>query len=220
MSKIEKLDQQYQRLISDLEVKPHFFNPIYLSDLPLWNNFLDTFSLNKKAKTLELGCGPWSSFSVMEKISFTGLELSKVACDYAHEVKIIHGDVLDLGTIFKEDELFDLIIDSHLFHNLDNLNDIESALSLSLKKLEQGGLLIGELPVAHNHYIHNCEKIVLTSREWEELLLKKATLHDAYLGYFTISLGDKMILDSDGLDGSREALPSDADVLRYIIVKN
>lgn len=215
MTKKESLDAQYEYIINELEGRFSAYDFRYLNNLPVWENFKSRFSSTNMAKILELGCGPKTDFKTLDWVEYHGLELSSKAVLLANCDSIIHGNALYIDNYFQDK--FDLIIDSHLLHNLPSQEDVKVVLKKSLCQLKEGGMLIGELPVANSHFKNTTSKIVHSSLEWENLFIEVTKEYDCYIGYFTMAWNLKMIVDDSGED--RDPLSSDPDVLRYILIK-
>ncbi|MCP4912864.1 MAG: class I SAM-dependent methyltransferase [Oligoflexia bacterium] len=213
MNKNEELNQQYQRIISKLGSDLPSFSIDFLLDLPVGRSFVEKFNTENQAQCLELGVGTRSSLVDLDWLSLTGLDLSSVALENANFSSKIEADFLH----YNDSKSYDLIIDSHLFHTFDNLEDITLGLNKSLGMLKAGGMIIGEFPVSHHSLINNSQKVVLPALEWEKLLIECSKNNNSFIGYFTIVWGLKMILDDSG--ENRDPQNSDPDVLRYILIK-
>lgn len=213
MNKNFELNQQYSRIISKLGPDLPAFSIDYLLELPIGKSFVEKFNSENTAKCLEIGVGTRSSLVDLDWVSLTGLDLSSVALENANFDSRIEADFL----VYKDENLYDLIIDSHLFHTFDDIGDIRKGINKSLSMLKTGGILTGELPVSHHDLINNSEKIVLSSLEWEKLLIECSKENNSFIGYFTIAWGLKMVLDDSG--ESRDGNRNDPDVLRYILIK-
>ncbi|WP_320035334.1 class I SAM-dependent methyltransferase [Halarcobacter sp.] len=105
---------------------------------------LNDYKINEKI--LELGCGAGRVFFHYKNKGYKikGIEYSKIAvkkiqCLLENKEDVIQGNVLDLP---YEDSSFDYILAFGLFHNLEKMEDIETAFIETARVLKVNGKLV------------------------------------------------------------------------------
>ncbi len=109
---------------------------------------------------LEVGCGKGSLFEEIEGLrgswNVLGIDISKIAIEAAKKRLAGHNNLFfQVSKIedLEENNIFDVIIDSHVLHCLTDAKDRASYLGSMYKRLRPGGVIYIETMVAHKNLI-------------------------------------------------------------------
>lgn len=191
-------------------------------------------NLASKPKFLEIGCGNGSVFEDIELCgNYIAIDISENAISNAinrqsnDRIKFLKLNALEVEYI---DEKFDLILDSHLLHCLEDLDEVNAYLQSIYKSLESNGVLIIETMVCNSSFIKSyvgiCEeygglfigdfpnvgkRIVFT-----QLFLERLVVDTGFkIEFLKFPIGSKFIFDNK----REEAFDSDPDVIQLILRK-